>query len=80
MKRKLNFLQKASIYFIKNMYQVKISSRLLKKGVHCRFYPSCSNYGIMAIKKYGFFVGWMKTIYRIWRCNKRNNKSCVDYP
>jgi len=35
----------------------------------CRFYPSCSEYGKQSIKKYGFFKGVTKSIWRIVRCN-----------
>ena len=35
----------------------------------CRFYPTCSNYAIMAIEKYGFIKGWFMAIKRIFRCN-----------
>ena len=30
--------------------------------------PSCSNYGLIAIEKSGFFKGWVKTIGRIMHC------------
>lgn len=35
----------------------------------CRYYPTCSNYAIDAISKYGFFKGWFLSIKRILRCN-----------
>ncbi len=35
----------------------------------CRFYPSCSEYGIQAFSKYGVIKGGIKTIWRILRCN-----------
>jgi len=35
----------------------------------CRFIPTCSEYSILAFKKYGFCVGLVKTIYRIIRCH-----------
>jgi putative membrane protein insertion efficiency factor len=35
----------------------------------CRFYPSCSQYGIEAITKYGVFKGGAMTAWRILRCN-----------
>ena len=35
----------------------------------CRFYPTCSNYAIEAICKYGFFKGWWLAINRICRCH-----------
>ena len=38
----------------------------------CRFYPSCSQYAIDAIKKYGILKGGMMATYRILRCNPFN--------
>ncbi len=36
---------------------------------YCRFYPTCSEYGKLAIKKYGLIIGTVKIIWRILRCN-----------
>lgn len=36
---------------------------------HCRFYPSCSEYGIEALKKYGACKGSYLTLKRILKCN-----------
>ena len=44
----------------------------------CRFNPTCSNYGIEAIKKFGAFKGSILTIKRIIRCNPFNRKSGYD--
>lgn len=38
----------------------------------CRFYPSCSQYGIEAVEKYGIIKGGIKTMWRIIRCNPWN--------
>ncbi len=35
----------------------------------CRHIPTCSNYAIEAINKYGTFKGSLMTIKRILRCN-----------
>ena len=35
----------------------------------CRFTPTCSQYGLEAFRKRGFFVGFILTAYRILRCN-----------
>jgi len=35
----------------------------------CKFTPTCSNYGIEAINKYGSIKGSILTIKRIMRCN-----------
>ena len=38
----------------------------------CRFHPTCSEYSIQAIDKYGPIKGGIKTIWRILRCNPFN--------
>lgn len=35
----------------------------------CRFVPTCSQYAIDAINKYGAFKGSALAVYRILRCN-----------
>ncbi|MBO5955879.1 MAG: membrane protein insertion efficiency factor YidD [Clostridia bacterium] len=45
----------------------------------CRFYPTCSEYAILAIKKYGPFKGFFKALWRILRCNPFS-KGGVDMP
>ena len=39
----------------------------------CRFHPTCSNYAIRAIEKYGFLRGGVKAIWRVLRCNPFNS-------
>lgn len=53
------------IYFIK-FYQFFISPWL---GNNCKYYPTCSSYGIESIKTYGAFKGILLTLYRVLRCN-----------
>jgi len=38
----------------------------------CRFYPTCSEYSIQALEKYGAIKGSAKSIWRILRCNPFN--------
>jgi len=38
----------------------------------CRFKPTCSDYAISALTKYGFMKGGLKAMYRILRCNPWN--------
>lgn len=40
-----------------------------KSHEKCKFIPTCSNYGIEAIKEYGSIKGLILTIKRIIRCN-----------
>lgn len=39
------------------------------KGTKCPYIPSCSQYGIEAIEKYGVWKGGALALYRIVRCN-----------
>ena len=48
----------------------KFLSPILPKS--CRFYPTCSEYAMDAIGKYGVLKGSIKAIYRILRCNPFN--------
>ena len=45
----------------------------------CRFYPTCSEYTILAIRKHGALKGSLKGVYRILRCNPFS-KGGIDYP
>ena len=38
-------------------------------GANCRFWPSCSDYGIEAFRKHGALHGGALTAKRILRCN-----------
>jgi uncharacterized protein len=38
----------------------------------CRFQPTCSEYAINAIEKYGLLKGGLKASWRILRCNPWN--------
>ena len=35
----------------------------------CRFYPTCSQYGLIAVRKHGIFFGILMGAWRILRCN-----------
>lgn len=48
------------------IYQYAISPYLMPS---CRYTPSCSAYGIEAIKKHGPFKGGWLTLKRIISCN-----------
>lgn len=41
----------------------------LFKKPSCRFYPSCSNYAIEAVEKYGVLKGGWLAFKRILRCH-----------
>jgi putative membrane protein insertion efficiency factor len=58
-------LAKIAIVLIR-LYKLAISPLL---GPACRYNPTCSQYGIEALKKYGFFKGSWLTLRRIGRCH-----------
>ena len=45
----------------------KLSNYIPKK---CRYYPTCSEYAIMAIEKHGTIYGIIITIKRLLKCNQ----------
>lgn len=78
-----------SIYIVLNLkhtllsliqlYQTLAPQRLRMK---CRFEPSCSQYMILAIEKYGIIRGICKGIKRLSKCNNRGNglRGGIDFP
>ena len=38
----------------------------------CRFKPTCSEYTISALEKYGFCKGGLMSVWRVLRCNPFN--------
>lgn len=52
--------------FLIRFYQVLISPILPDS---CRFYPTCSEYALQAIQKYGFFKGAWLGLRRILKCH-----------
>jgi uncharacterized protein len=48
------------------IYQYTLSPLI---GRQCRFQPTCSNYFIGAVRKYGAISGALRGIWRICRCH-----------
>ena len=51
-------------------YQIALSPLL---GNRCRFHPSCSQYFIDAVRKYGAIRGSVKGLWRLARCHPFNS-------
>ncbi len=73
-----NLMTKLSVFLIR-IYQ-KLISPILKRWIKCRFYPTCSEYAILSLQKYGLRIGLKKTYNRLKRCNRYNLDSCIDFP
>lgn len=52
--------------FLIKVYQYTLSPFI---GRSCRYYPTCSNYGIEAFKKHGPFKGFILTAKRFLSCH-----------
>jgi putative membrane protein insertion efficiency factor len=48
------------------VYQALISPAL---GPRCKFYPSCSEYAVQAIMRFGILRGLVLAAWRLLRCN-----------
>lgn len=64
--RKIDRLLTGVIIFCLTIYK-KILSPLLPQA--CRFYPTCSQYSVEALKKHGLVKGLWLSIKRLVRCN-----------
>lgn len=57
---------KSILIWLIKFYKKNISPA---RGACCKYYPTCSQYGIEAIEKYGAIKGGLLTVWRILRCN-----------
>lgn len=66
---------KKTLLFLIRAYRKWISPY---KKPCCRFIPTCSQYAIEAIEKYGAFKGSYLAIRRLLRCHPFSGKSGYD--
>lgn len=62
----IKYLLSQVIILLFTFYKYAISPMIPKA---CRYTPTCSTYGIEAVKKYGPFKGFWMAIKRISRCH-----------
>jgi len=62
-------VNRALIFFVR-VYQYTLSPML---GQRCKYYPSCSNYAIDALREYGAIRGTGMAAWRLLRCNPFSN-------
>ena len=51
----------------------------MKGGCTCKYYPTCSQYGLEAIEKYGALKGGVLAVWRILRCNPFSKVDMIRY-
>jgi uncharacterized protein len=71
----------ALIYAYQHIFSPDHSFWAKKKYPHgyCRFYPSCSEYGRLAIESRGLVKGGLRAAWRVLRCNPWSQGG-VDHP
>ncbi len=57
------------------LYRATLSRFL---GGHCRYHPTCSQYAIDALNKYGPLKGSWRTLKRIARCDPFTRRKGYD--
>ncbi len=67
--RRIQFVPAAAVILLIRCYQLTLSPLL---GRTCRFHPSCSQYFILAVGKYGLLSGSYRGVGRISRCHPWN--------
>lgn len=71
----LSVIAKKTVVWMIHLYQRYAPDKVRLK---CVFTPSCSEYMIAAIEKYGLIKGVYKGINRLFRCHHPNGG--IDYP
>lgn len=61
-------MRKVVIFLIK-LYKKYVSKMFQFFGFDCKFYPTCSDYTMQAVEKYGTIKGIFLGIKRILKCN-----------
>ncbi|HID09983.1 MAG TPA: membrane protein insertion efficiency factor YidD [Candidatus Latescibacteria bacterium] len=66
-----------ALIFLVRVYQRELSPL---KSPSCRFYPTCSEYAVLALRKYGPIKGLLKSLWRLLRCHPLYRGNLVDLP
>ena len=64
--KKIRMIMKNIIITLIKFYQKYLSPL---KHTKCPYIPTCSQYGLEAVEKYGVIKGCLLAIWRILRCN-----------
>jgi uncharacterized protein len=73
----LKYFPKQFVLFSIRLYQRTLSLdhgflKVFRPYGHCRFHPTCSEYGYQSIEKYGLIKGGWLTVGRVLRCHPWN--------
>ncbi len=62
----LKWAPRRALILLVRLYQLTLSPLL---GHQCRYLPTCSQYFIQAVQKYGALLGSLRGLRRILRCH-----------
>ena len=53
------------------VFPIRIYQRLISPllGPRCKYYPSCSEYAVQAVQRFGILRGLVLATWRLLRCN-----------
>ncbi len=60
---------KSIIIVLLKIYKKIISPIISSFGIHCKYYPTCSDYMLQAVEKYGIIKGILLGVRRLLKCN-----------
>lgn len=67
---------KRLLLFLIRFYQKRISPL---RAPACRFTPTCSQYALEAVEKYGAWRGGWLALRRVLRCNPFHRQKSIQY-
>ncbi|HJV72033.1 membrane protein insertion efficiency factor YidD [Ideonella sp.] len=73
----IRFAPRRGLVLLLRGYRLLLSPWL---GNQCRFYPSCSVYGIEALRRHGALAGSYLTVARVLRCQPWCDGGCDPVP
>jgi putative component of membrane protein insertase Oxa1/YidC/SpoIIIJ protein YidD len=62
------------------VYQETLSRYFRRRGLRCRHHPTCSQYGVLAYRKYDFFRATAQTWKRLRDCRPGGPRPFIDFP
>ena len=68
---------KRALLWLIRFYRSAISPR---KPAMCKYIPTCSQYSLEAIERFGAFKGGLLTLWRILRCNPWSRRGYDPVP
>ena len=66
-----------AVIAVVRFYQKWISPMMRPR---CRFLPTCSEYTILAVQKFGILRGLFKGLWRVLKCHPLYRGELVDFP